>query len=257
VRLPDPVRPHQREELAIWHQSYTVIEHMPRYRSALATHHARSGPADTTLEIHGVAPHEAPSGPNDPVTDQAICEAVVTAEQHGFDVVALGCFYDPALQTARRLVQLPVLGILEQVALETSSRNEPFALVTLSRAEAELAERMLLRYGYAEHCIESFVVDGDVSESAIEAAGAAEERKVLAAFERTCRAAADIGAKLVIPAEGVLAAFLAKRNVSNVDAVAVADPFAVLWRASSDAVKDRRSRQILETKNRGESVDGA
>ncbi len=258
MRSTELAQPRQHEEVvAIWHQSYTVIERMPRYRSALASHHARSGPNETTLEIHGVDPRVAPSGPNDVLTDQAICEAAVTAEHDGFDVVALGCFYDPALRAAQAAVGIPVLGILEQAAVDASSRDQPFALVTLSHAEAELAERMASRYGHTEHCMASLVMEGGVSEAAIEAASATEEREVLAAFEAACRTAARTGAKLVIPAEGVLAAFLAERNVSNMGGLAVADPFAVLWGASSEAVRDRRRKDMSQTSNREESVDGA
>jgi allantoin racemase len=42
-----------------------------------------------------------------------VIEKTVTAEKDGFHAVVIGCFYDPGLQEAKELVQMPVIGVCE------------------------------------------------------------------------------------------------------------------------------------------------
>lgn len=42
-----------------------------------------------------------------------IIEKTVDAEKNGFDAVVIGCFYDPGLQLAREMVEIPVVGVCE------------------------------------------------------------------------------------------------------------------------------------------------
>ncbi len=42
-----------------------------------------------------------------------VIEKAVTAEKNGFHAVVIGCFYDPGLQEAKELVQMPVIGVCE------------------------------------------------------------------------------------------------------------------------------------------------
>lgn len=45
--------------------------------------------------------------------EQSLYEAVMRAEEEGYDAVIVGCLYDPGVRVARELVDIPVIGPLE------------------------------------------------------------------------------------------------------------------------------------------------
>ncbi|MGA3363311.1 MAG: aspartate/glutamate racemase family protein [Solirubrobacteraceae bacterium] len=247
MSAPHPSERVRDRPVAIWHQSYTAIDWLPRYRSQLVAHHARRGPVGSRLEVHGVPADAVPNGPGDPVTDRAVRDAAARAEQSGFDVVALGCFYDPALGEAQNDVGIPVVGVLQQAALVAATSRRPFALIALSQSEAELAAQMVSAYGCAERLVASLVLEPQMSEAAIEAASPNQGEAILGAFAATCARAADTGAEHVVPVEGVLAAFLAASRVTISGTLTVAEPFVTLWEAAAAAVRSGRRESPVAT----------
>lgn len=47
--------------MRIWHQSFTVLDHVPHYRDALQRHLTAQAGKDTTVELHGMRPGTYPS----------------------------------------------------------------------------------------------------------------------------------------------------------------------------------------------------
>jgi len=81
-----------------------------------------------------------------------IVEAVLQAEQDGFDGVFLGCWNDP-LWEAREVVGIPVASVSEQSMLAALSMGKRFAVVTVSQKTSVAIENDLMAYGFRDRAI--------------------------------------------------------------------------------------------------------
>src|SRR3990167_3293472 len=125
-RISDP-RLNQERTMRIWHQSFTDLTMVPLYRRTLVEHASRAVDAGTEVVVHGLRPgtYGRDFVPIDAIrhryleslNELQVCEAVLTAEREGYNAVALGCFFDPALRQARSLVDIPVVSLLETCML--------------------------------------------------------------------------------------------------------------------------------------------
>src|SRR5581483_2149316 len=73
--------------------------------------------------------------------DEALCtpgtlDHVRTAEERGMDAVVIACFSDPALDAARELTRLPVLGIQEAALHLAAQLGEKVSILSTGSANA-------------------------------------------------------------------------------------------------------------------------
>jgi len=124
--------------MRIWHQSFSDLDLVPRYRATLREHANRVLPPGDTVELHGLRPgtygrdfapiHAIRHRYLEFLNEAQICEAALTAERAGYDAFPLGCFYDPAFRSALSLVDfLPSGGNLMAYDLATNP-HLPFVL---------------------------------------------------------------------------------------------------------------------------------
>ena len=141
--------------MRVWHQSILDLNMTPIYRKSLEKHASMLAPG-TTVVVHGLRPgtygrdfvpiHAIRHRYLEFLNEIQICEAALAAEREGYDAVAIGCFYDPAIRQARSLVRIPVVGLSETCMLVACSLGYKFALIALNRDQqaqhAELAQPM-------------------------------------------------------------------------------------------------------------------
>ena len=143
--------------MRIWHQSFTDLTVMPLYRKTLTEHAAKVMGSDASVMIHGLRPGTYAPGcaPIDAIKhryvaaalEMQICDAAMVAQNEGYDAVAIGCFFDPALRAARSLVNIPVLGLGETCALVACSLGRKFGLVTLCADQSDDYSDLMHAYG--------------------------------------------------------------------------------------------------------------
>ncbi|MEM0000421.1 MAG: aspartate/glutamate racemase family protein [Desulfurococcaceae archaeon] len=93
-----------------------------------------------------------------------ILEKVKWAEESGYDAVVIDCFGDPALDAARELVKIPVIGPNQASCLIAVQLAQRFSIVT-TLPEAEPALRALIaKYGLTQHLASIEVVNIPVLE---------------------------------------------------------------------------------------------
>ena len=223
--------------MKIWHQSMTDLSKLEHYRKNLVEHAAGVLNSEITVVPHGVpaglysyrAPVEALKYPyTEFLCERMVCEAVVAAEQDGFNAFTIGCYLDKGLQLARSLVDIPVLGITETSMLVACSLGKKFGIVTISSSMREHLSSSADEYELTGRVSSILSVDPPINEYDMEGDP---ERENLAerVFKEACDKAIDDGADVIIPGEGVLNEFLFKKKITNHNGVPILDGNAALW----------------------------
>jgi len=231
----------------IWHQSFTDLDAFPVYRETLREHaRAVMGP-EVSVVVHGLRRGTYPAGtaPMDVnsrsalrhVNEQQVPEAALAAQRAGYDAFALGCFFDPALQQARSLVDIPVVSLTESCMLTACSLGRRFAIVSVSEFQKALTEDLALAYGLSGRLAGVVAMEPAVRLFDLEGGPATETIKQ--SFVTACRAALALGAEVVIAGDGVLNEFLVRHRLLAVDGAVVLDSLGVLFQHAAFFARSR------------------
>lgn len=80
-----------------------------------------------------------------------ILEKVKWAENEGYDAVVIDCFGDPALDAARELVDIPVVGANHSACFLASQLGGKFSIISILPETTSLIENLIAKYGLATH----------------------------------------------------------------------------------------------------------
>lgn len=245
--------------MRIWHQSFTDLTRVPIYGETLAAHAAQVSRPDTKVVIHGLKPdtYGADYAPLDAIkyryleslNELQICDAALAAEDAGYDAVALGCFFDPGLQAARSLVDIPVVSLAETCMLVACSIAAKFSIVTMSTEESAVITQLADRYMLAVRLAGTVTIDPAIDEYDLELAdqsGQTSEKS----FDDACAEAAKQGAELIIPGDGVLNEFLFRRRHFTSQGLPVMDSIGVLFKYT-EMMADLRAVTGLTASRKG------
>jgi Asp/Glu/hydantoin racemase len=233
-------------KMRIWHQSILDLDMAPVYRKSLEQHAALLGDSGVSVTVHGLKPgtYGRDFVPIDAIrhcyleflNQIQICEAALTAEREGYDAVAIGCFYDPALRQARSLVKIPVVGLSETCMLVACSFGHKFALVALNSDQQAQHAELAQAYGLEDRLAAVVAMDPPIDEYVLEREQSS-LRPVIEGFERACRRAHEAGAEVIIPGDGVLNEFVWRQGIRRVADAPVMDALGVLFRYAEFMVR--------------------
>jgi len=258
--------------LRIWHQSFTDLDQFPLYLETLREHGRRIMDGDAEVVVHGLRPGTYPAGvaPMDMnsigalrmLNEQQVCEAALAAEAAGYDALALGCFFDPALHQARSLVDIPVVSLSESCMLTACSLGRRFAVVSLTDFQKMLTEDLAASYGLSARLAGVVAMSPGVRLFDLEGSGAAAE-SIKERFAASCRRALELGAEVVIPGDGVLNEFLVRHQMLSVDGAVVLDSLGVLFQHAAFLARGKArgtlgiSRRLLYARPTAAMLDHA
>jgi allantoin racemase len=245
--------------MRIWHQSLTDLTLLPGYAGMLREHAGRICAADTTVDLHGLAPGTYPEGmpPIEMVRYRwahhlafvQIVENAIRAEREGYDAVAISCFVDPGLEEARSVVDIPVVSSLETALLVASATARSFGLMAIDEAMAVTLRELVHRYGYERRVAIVETIDPPVTEFELDEAFAWSPAFV-DRFACQARGMIKAGADTIIPAEGVINTVLVRNGCQEVDGTPVLDSYGALLGFAEMLVQLRR-RSGLRTSRGG------
>jgi Asp/Glu/hydantoin racemase len=220
--------------MRIWYQSMTDLDRVPGYARVLREHVAAAGSPDVTVEVHGVAPGtyggrapmevlRYPLGFHRALAQ--VLDNVESAPGWGFDAFLMGSFVAPLLREARSAVAVPVTSMTESVLLTARSLSRRVGLVCINEHQVGTTTDLIGALGLDDHYVVALPIDVPADEATVSAAldTTAGGGELLEAFLRACRSAADAGADLVVPAEGILSEAARTHGVTAVDDVPVLD----------------------------------
>jgi len=80
-----------------------------------------------------------------------ILQKVKWAEENGFDAVIIDCFGDPALDAAREIVKIPVVGANHSATFLAAQLAGRFSIINILRETEPLIRRLITNYGLTQH----------------------------------------------------------------------------------------------------------
>ncbi len=222
-------------KLRIWFQKHTVAGRLPGLDAAYEAHLRRVARPDTEVHFHSLPP-ETYSGPLPEGYVRFGCvEALfanffalqaLRAEDEGYDAYVIGTSQDPGLQTARALVDIPVLAYGETAAHVACMLGTRFSFVGFIPELAEpLAANMRL-YGLADRLGPFSYIEG--GPELVERALGGDPGPFVDAFKSAAHRAMAGGADVIVPGEGIPNEILAAAEVFEVDGAPILDANGLL-----------------------------
>ncbi len=139
-------------------------------------------------------------------------DGLAKAGENGCDVAIILCGNDPALQQARDMLSIPVVGITESAMHVACLLGRRFGVITLDNASVAMVERNLRAYGLEDRAVSHRPVRSPgFYESGVD--WFTDEKvlrgRVIPEFEKVARGLIDDGAEVIVTACGSYAAFSA------------------------------------------------
>lgn len=233
--------------IRIWHHSFTVLENLPAYGSAMREHLARAVAPGTTVEMHGMHArtyrteypgHDIQHAYFQTLHSQQFILGAIEAEEQGYDAFAMMTLPEPSLQDVRSLVDIPVVGYGESAMLVASMLGERAGVLLFIKGMAATIDRNVQRMGLGSRFVGA--TDVGFTFDDVLAAYGGDAAPLIAKFQEAARTMIGRGADVIIPGEAPLCLLLARHGVTEVDGVPVLDAVTATVKAAEMMVGMRR-----------------
>jgi len=239
--------------MKIWWQSSTPIHRLHDYRSTLAEHLNGVKRPETKVDINGVDDGSMDLHYNAVVAVNSygpggVLNKIIQAADQGYDAVAIGCFLDPAMQEAREVVPIPVLGLGEASMLMACMYGHRFSGVAFHSKQAQYYDRKAFEYGLTARHIPFGNLGIDFNE--VQTAFTSPET-MTGNFISESRRLATQGAEVILAACATVNAIIRREKIQEVDGTLVMDCNAVLLKLTdamaelSQSIGLRASQRLL------------
>lgn len=232
--------------MRIWLQKHVVEGRMPALDEWYRTHIAAVVDPGTEVVIHTLPQRTYDADiPHEYVTygvlavhlNHYLARTAVQAERDGFDAWVIAAGQDPGLPAARTLATIPTLGYGSVAFLHCAREETRFGVIGF---ESGLREPIIANIGRyrTDHLLTAYpVIPG--GKDAVVAAIAGEPDAFLREFTAAAARAADEGAQVIIPAEGLLTEILWHYGLHMSGELPVLDPLGLLLTAAENEVRLR------------------
>jgi allantoin racemase len=127
------------------------------------------------------------------VNEPHILDKVRMAEKNGFSAVVIDCFGDPALDAARELVRIPVVGVAQSACHLAAQLAPRFSIINTVPEFAHIDHSLVVKYGLSQHL--ASVITINIPVLSLEAHAKRTVRTLLSAVKE---AANEDGAQVVV-----------------------------------------------------------
>ena len=220
--------------MKIWWQSSTAIHRLHDYRNTLSEHLNGLKRPETQVHINGVDDGSMDLHYNAVVAINSygpggVLNKIVQAADQGYDAVAIGCFLDPAMQEARELVRIPVLGLGETCMMMACMYGYKFSGVAFHAKQSQYYDRKAFEYGLSSRHIPfgDLGIDFNEVQKAFASPGQMTER-----FIQESRRLAAQGAEVILAACATVNAIIRREKIYEVDGALIMDCNAVLLKTA-------------------------
>lgn len=217
--------------MRLLYQSMTPVEHLTHYSDALKKHAKKSCLPDTQVDFKGVQEgFFEGSSPTEiyryPYLKHRILSTIIEngrqAQADGYDAFILGSFSEPYLAELRSLLSIPVVSMVESCCMTASSLGDMFAFVCLSKVNTRRVKAIVTKHGMLSRVSGWYALPVPFEENQLNASFANPDA-LIAAFTQAATQAAEDGADVVIPSEGVMTEVLHFSGVKTIAGATVMD----------------------------------
>jgi Asp/Glu/hydantoin racemase len=219
--------------LRIWYQSLVEADPGSAYFVGMRERARRIARQDTTIDFVGMpAGTYAGRTPADVVVypylmalhHHSILDNAYTAQQQGFDVFVIGSVQDPAIDEARGLLRIPVVGYGESAMLAACMLGRKFSVLVFQHRMDQIMDMRIERLGLTERALPTVLVPAsfaDVTQALAEPVDLVER------FEKAAVTAIAQGAEAIIPGQLYLSEAIARAGIKRIHDVPVIDALSV------------------------------
>jgi Asp/Glu/hydantoin racemase len=237
--------------MRIWWQSSSPIHRLHEYRTALEAHLASVKRAETEIAVNGVDDGSMDLHYNAVVAMNSygpggVLNKIIEASDQGYDAVAIGCFLDPAMQEAREIVGIPVLGLGETSMLTACMLGHKFSGVAFHAKQSQYYDRKAFEYGLQDRHLPFGDLGIDFNEVQ---EGFASPARMTERFVSEAKRLAAQGAEVILAACATVNAVIHREKIREVEGALVLDCNAVLLKMT-EAMAELRESIGLEASRR-------
>jgi len=250
--------------MKIWWQSSTPIHRLHDYRGALTMHLDSVRRHDTEVHINGVDDGSMDLHYNAVVAINSfapggVLNKIIQAADQGYDAVAIGCFLDPAMQEAREVVPIPVMGLGETSMLMACMFGQKFSGVAFHAKQSQYYDRKAFEYGLNSRHIPfgNLGIDFNDVQNAFTS-----PNQMTETFVTEARRLAAQGAEVILAACATVNSIIRREKIQEVDGALILDCNAVLLKVTegmaelAHSIGLRASQRLLyQRPNRGSLDD--
>ena len=227
--------------MRIWYQSYVDEANGKKYWDRLRAHIATIADPGTTVDIHGITPHDnyAHAIVEFRCAREVICNAV-RAEREGYDAFIVGHFQDAGLYEARAIVDIPVVALGEASMLYACQLGQRIGIVTINTRFISWFHHQLRKYGLTDRITGVHALSfepGQLLKAYDDPVLAREVEHLFA--EQAAPLVAD-GVDVLIPGGGIPMLLFAELVGHAVDGAPVINGIPIVVKMAEMAVKLRR-----------------
>lgn len=229
--------------MKIWWQSSTPIHRLDDYRNTLTKNLNDLKRPDVEIHINGVDDGSMDLHSNAVVAVNnfgagGVLNKIMQADEQGYDAVAIGCFLDPAMQEAREVVSIPVIGLGETTMLMACMYGYKFSGIAFHEKQAQYYDRKAFEYGLAARHIPfgNLGIDFTQVQSAF-----TNPKEMTENFLNESRRLAAEGAEVILAACATVNAIIRRENITEVDGALIMDCNAVLLKTAEAVAELHKS----------------
>lgn len=154
------------------------------------------------------------------MTEQFILDNALRAQAEGYDVFAIGSVQDPALEQARALVDIPVVGYGESAMHIACCLSTRFAVLVFEPGFDQMMDLRIQRLGLASRALPTVLMDASFDQVS---RGLSEADKIVEVFTQAARKAIGQGAEAIIPGQLYLSEAVVRAGITRIDDVPIVD----------------------------------
>lgn len=237
--------------MKIWWQSSSPIHRLHDYRTTLEAHLQSVKRAESEITVSGVDDGSMDLHYNAVVAMNSfgpggVLNKILQASDRGYDAVAIGCFLDPAMQEAREIVTIPVLGLGETSMLTACMMGHKFSGVAFHAKQSQYYDRKAYEYGLQDRHMPfgELGIDFSQVQDAVQNPAQMTER-----FVSEATRLARNGAEVILAACATVNAIIHREKIREVEGALILDCNAVLLKMT-EAMAELRESIGLEASRR-------
>lgn len=227
--------------MRIWYQSYVDYENGATYWDRLRAHLAEIVDPGSTIEVHGITPHDSYAHPlvEFRCAREVICNAV-RAEREGYDAFVIGHFQDAGLQECRSVVDIPVVALGEATMLHACQLGQRLGIVTINPRYISWFHHQVTRYGLERRVTGVHAMRFEPGEILRAYDSGALAQEVAGKFAEQAAPLVAGGVDVLIPGGGIPMLLFSALRGHAVDGAPVVNGIPIVVKAAETAVKLRR-----------------
>jgi Asp/Glu/hydantoin racemase len=240
--------------MKIWYQSLFDAGRVPAYFDGVRKRVGRIARPGTEVHLHSMP--EGVYGSHTPAEcviypyiaslhAQIILDNARRAQAEGYDVFALSSVQDPAIEEARSLLDIPVVGYGEAAMHFSCLLGSRFVIIVFGERFDQMLDLRIKRLGLSERALPTLQMEhttfGDVAK------GLQDATALMESFMHTARKAIALGAEAIIPGQLYLSEAIARAGVTRIDEVPVVDGLAAVVKMA-EVMADFRKLGITVTR---------